>query len=341
MNPPGRLRIFRACRIALDIAPGFAEHPPAMKTVSCSILCALVTVLAWGAELPATKGTAPAPAERTAAQGKEPALVARAPVAGQPFDDREVDLYIESEGRKLLAAGRIKKLTLDRRTCALRLAEPAVESLAWPEVAARAEAATLVLGEFFRDGKSKETQFSVAAGAFVIGEGGVCVTSRHVAKDRGSRGFVAMTRDGRIFPVREVLAADPVNDVMLFQLDLPADVKLPALALSAAPAPVGSPIAVMSHPDDRFYMLTAGMVARHTVWRTADGDEAFMTITADFAKGSSGCPVLDERGAVVGVVNNTESIYYDDDGKKKQLDLQMVIKNTTPSWVVRKMVTAP
>ncbi len=326
---------------ALDIGCGFAEHPRAMKTVPLLILCMLAAAPTWSAELPVTKGTAPSPAEKAKMQGREPALVPRAPVAGQPFDDREVDLYIEAEGRKLLAAGRIKKLTLDRRTCALRLPEPAAEKLAWPEIASRAEAATLVLGEFFRDGKSKETQFSVAAGAFVIGESGVCVTSQHVAKDRGSRGFVAMTRDGRIFPVREVLAADPVNDVMLFQLDLPADVKLPALPLAPAPAPAGSPIVVMSHPDDRFFMLTAGTVARHTVWRTKDGDEAFMTITADFAKGSSGCPVLDERGAVVGIVNNTESIYYDDDGKRKQLDLQMVIKNTTPGWVVRKMVTAP
>ena len=308
-----------------------------LKSVACPILFALLTALAWSADAPSTKGTLPIDRMKV----RQLALVARAPVVGESFDDREVELYIEAEGRKLLGAERIKKLSLDRRTCALRLAEPTVEKLAWPEIAARAEAATLVLGEFFRDGKSKEAQFSVAAGAFVIGESGVCVTSQHVAKDRGSRGFVAMTRDGRVFPVREVLAADPLNDLILFQLDLPADVKLPALALAPAPAPVGSLIVVMSHPDDRFYMLTTGMVARHTVWRAAGGDEAFMTITADFAKGSSGCPVLDERGAVVGIVNNTESIYYDDDGKKKQLDLQMVVKNATPSWVVRKMVTVP
>ena len=310
-----------------------------LKAVTFPILCVLLAALAWSADAPATKGTAPAPSEKT--KGKPPALVARAPVVGEAFDDREVELYLEAEGRKLLAAERIKKLSFDKKSCALQLAEPAAEKLAWPQVAARAEAATLVLGEFYREGKAKDVQFSVAAGAFVVGETGVCVTSQHVAKDRGSRGFVVMLRDGRVFPVHEVLATDLLNDLLIFQLDLPVGVKLPTLPLAPAPAPVGSPIVVMSHPDDRFFMLTTGIVARHTVWRAAGGDEAFMTITADFAKGSSGCPVLDERGAVVGIVNNTESIYYDDDGKKKQLDLQMVVKNATPSWVVRKMVTAP
>lgn len=304
------------------------------KKVSCLALAALFAASAWSAETPVvSKGQ-----DKPRPHAKEVALTARAPVAGEPFDDREIELYIEAEGRKLLAAERIKKLTFDRRIATLPLTPPAREKLAWPEIAARAEAATLVLGEFYREGKSKETHFSVAAGAFLIDETGVCVTCHHVAKDRGSRGLVAMTRDGRVFAVREVLAADPVNDLVLLQLDLPADLKLPTLPLALAPAPVGSPIVVMSHPDDRFYMLTTGTVARHTVWRETAGDQAFMTITADFAKGSSGCPVLDERGAVVGIVNNTESIYFDDDGKKKQTDLQMVVKNATPSWIVRKMV---
>ena len=307
------------------------------NVIACALFPVLLAAGAWAAETPgSSKG-----ADKARPNAKKIQLIARAPVAGQPFDDREIELYLEAEGRKLLAAERVKKLTFEQRTCPLRLAEPAGEKLAWPEVAARAEAATLVLGEFFREGKAKEAQFSVAAGAFVVGESGVCVTSQHVAKEHGSRGLVAMTRDGRVFPVREVLAADPQNDLLIFQLDLPADVKLPTLPLALAPAPVGSTIVVMSHPDDRFYMLTSGTVARHTVWREEAGDQSFMAITADFAKGSSGCPVLDERGAVVGIVNNTESIYYDDDGKKKQMDLQMVVKNATPSWLVRKMVTAP
>ena len=84
-------------------------------------------------------------------------------------------------------------------------------------------------------------------------------------------------------------------------------------------------------------MWTAGVVSRHTVVRDQTGEHFYTTITADFAKGSSGCPVLDESGNAVGVVNNTESIYYEDDGKRRQLDLQMVVRNVTPGWVVRKM----
>jgi S1-C subfamily serine protease len=150
-----------------------------------------------------------------------------------------------------------------------------------------------------------------------------------------------MTRDGRVFAVREVLAVEPVNDLVLLQLDLPAEGELPALPLAREAAPVGAPVFVMSHPDNRFYLLSAGFVARHVLWRTVAGEEAFMTVTADFAKGSSGCPVLDERGAVVGIVNNTESIYFDDDGRKKQTDLQMVVKNATPSWAVQSMLARP
>src|SRR6202011_1166598 len=122
----------------------------------------------------------------------------RAPVAGQPFDDREVERYIEAQGGKLLTANRIKKLTFDHRICSLQIQEPDNVKIAWPAVDARAEAATLVIGEFYRPANAKETQFNVAAGAFIVTDSGACVTSLHVTKDSGSRGFCAMMRDGRV-----------------------------------------------------------------------------------------------------------------------------------------------
>lgn len=263
----------------------------------------------------------------------------RAPVLGQPFDDRDVSLFLQAQGRELFAAGRLPRLTFERRASFIPL--PAIEPAkpGWAAAAARAEAATIVLGEFYRDSKTKKDEFTTAAGAFLISPTGVIVTCLHVVNEKGARGFVALTRDGRVMAVREVLAADPTDDIAILQLDVPAGVTLPALPLATEPAPIGAPVGVMSHPDERFFLFTTGAVGRHTVWRSAAGDEHFMSITADFAKGSSGCPVFDERGTVIGIVNNTESIYYEDDGKKRQFDLQMVVKNATPSWVVHRMVS--
>ncbi len=268
-----------------------------------------------------------------------PLLQPRAPIAGQPFDDREVELYFESAARKLWEEGRVTAVKFDRRNCAVPLPETGPGKLTGPAIAARAEAATLVLGEFTREAKKREPIFGVAGGAFVIGADGICVTSLHVIREKTARGFCAMTRDGRVFPVREVLACEPVNDLAILQLDLPEGTRLPTLSLALDAPPAGTPIFVLSHPDNRFFLLSTGHIARHTLWHTEAGDEAFVTITADFAKGSSGCPVLDERGAVIGIVNNTESIYYDDDGRKKQTDLQMVVKNATPAWALRALVS--
>ncbi|MDB6155462.1 MAG: serine protease [Chthoniobacteraceae bacterium] len=265
----------------------------------------------------------------------------RAPRLGLAIDDREIVQYLEQEGRKLLLGARFASLSFDRRLCVVPLAEPVSEKLSLAQIAARAEAATVVFGEFYVNPKTSKMEFSTAAGGFLVSGSGACVTCLHVVNEKASRGLVAMTRDGQVFRVREVLATDPVDDIAILQLDTPGNIVLPILPLAPEPTPPGSSIAVMSHPDERFYMLTTGVVARNTVWREAIGEEHFMTITADFAKGSSGCPVLDDRGAVVGMVNNTESIYYNDDGKKKQMDLQMVVKNTTPSWVVRRLIQQP
>ncbi len=282
----------------------------------------------------------PAPSGDVVLQKTPPPLVLP-PQTGQPFDDRDMVGYLEQEGRKLLASSRVHRLKINQRRCELELSESGEEKLSLARIAGKAEEATLVLGEFFKDPKSKKIQFATAAGGFLISKTGACVTCLHVASDKESRGLVAMTRDGRVFAVKEAIAHDPVDDVLVLQLDLQEGTELPALSLAKEPAPVGAFVAVMSHPDERFYMLTTGNVARHSIWKESSGRSHFMSITADFAKGSSGCPVLDEQGCVVGVVNNTESIYYDDDGKKKQLDLQMVVKNVTPSWVVRRLVEAP
>jgi S1-C subfamily serine protease len=162
---------------------------------------------------------------------------------------------------------------------------------------------------------------------------GVCVTCYHVVNVPESPTLIAMTGDGRFVAVKEVLAANRHTDVALLRLD---GTNFTALPLDFE-APVGSRVRVLSHPDDHFFTLTEGMVSRYVSLppERAAGGVTFMAVTADFGAGSSGAPVFNERGGVVGVVNNTQSLYHD---PKKSKDLQMVFKHCLPSQYIRQLV---
>ena len=65
-----------------------------------------------------------------------------------------------------------------------------------------------------------------------------------------------------------------------------------------------------------------------------------MSITADYAKGSSGGPVLNPAGEVVGMVSSTQSIYYESDNGQPKGPLQMVVKNCVPVDAVKQLLPA-
>jgi serine protease Do len=259
------------------------------------------------------------------------------PRLGEPINDKAVFRFLEAEGAKLLEAKRTLRDwqgRLGRKTCSLELAPPGAQKLTPAEIGGRAEAAVAVIGTFYLCGKCSHLHMATATG-FFLNETGALATCRHVlaSYNENGRGVVVLTRDGRVCPVRGVLAADPVHDLLVLQVEGSG---FPALPL-ATNAPPGSPVTLVSHPENHFYMLTTGVVSRHGVQRRAEGLYRFLTITADFAKGSSGAPVCNESGGVIGLVDNTESIYYTID-HGQQNNLQMVLKNCSPSTALLELV---
>jgi hypothetical protein len=101
-------------------------------------------------------------------------------------------------------------------------------------------------------------------------------------------------------------------------------------------APVGSPVTVISHPEYHFYTLTAGIIARYDQHSHGRETRFRMDITADFAKGSSGAPILDEHGNAVGMVVSTQPVFHQDD---KTETVQMVFKHCAPAALIRRLVT--
>ena len=247
--------------------------------------------------------------------------------------------------RLLRAAGRLAegdKVTpvedlraqLDRSRCALTLAKAPTRAMTPSNDYDRYRQSVLILAGVYKCEKCTRWHVTLSTG-FVIAASGAVVTNYHVVDNKKHATMVAMTHDGTVLPVKEVLAASKDDDTAILALDAGGRRFQPA-ALSTD-APVGSPVSVISHPAKRFYALTRGLVSRYFRGRIDNRFVPRMHITADFARGSSGGPLFNERGAVVGFVKSTASIYYNvSDGKKE--NLQMVFKECIPASQVLKLI---
>jgi len=223
---------------------------------------------------------------------------------------------------------------LRRRQCAVQLTAPSDRKMTPREIYEQCKPSVLIVAGIYKCEKCGLDHVGAAGGFFITADG-VFVTNHHVVGNGKNRTLVAMTDGGKVFPVKEVLAAGRDDDVAILRLDSGDAVFQPA-ALSTD-APVGAHVTVISHPDRRFYTLTDGIVSRYSTSQGRGRKTSVMAITADFARGSSGGPVFNDCGAVVGYVGSTVSVYYNvDDGKKD--DLQMVFKQCVPTANILKLI---
>jgi len=192
-----------------------------------------------------------------------------------------------------------------------------------------------LIAHAFNCGKCDKWHLGGVATAWCLGSDGIMVTNYHVLDNAAGEAWAICSRDGKVFPVVEILAASKKEDLAIFRVEGSDFKGLPL----GKPAEVGSEVRVLSHPNRKLFMQTTGEVSRYFNQRRKGGGGAVrMAITADYAKGSSGGPVFNKDGKVVGVVASTNSIYYGKDDEGDATNLQMVIKNTIPVSALRKML---
>ena len=226
-------------------------------------------------------------------------------------------------------------------------AAPATVELALPAGLAPATTyeervkSVFLLGGVYDCGKCDKWHPMSSATAWCLTPDGVMVTNHHVFENAKGESWGVFGIDGKAYRVTKVLAANKAADVALFQVDAE---NLTPLAL-ADDAPVGTRVSIISHPDGRFFVNTGGEVARYARAQGRNrGDAFWMVVTAEYAKGSSGGPVVDADGRVLGMVSNTQSINYGPRSKdplKPQGPHQMVIRNCVPAAAIRALLTAP
>jgi len=222
-----------------------------------------------------------------------------------------------------------------RKTCSLKLPQPSPEK---PSNIYKAcvDSVVAITSVYKCDHCDKWHNTGIAT-AWVLTEDGVMVTNYHVIADEHIAGIGIRTRDGKIAPVIEILAADQKNDIAIFRVKGKGFHPLPL----GADAEVGSPVYLISHPDNRFFTFTSGLVSRYSKQHQRKFFRPiFMAVTLDFARGSSGGPILNSHGHVVGMVASTENIYYPAASKSKGGEpLQMLINNCVPILSIRALIT--
>ena len=223
------------------------------------------------------------------------------------FGIDEVLDHLATTGAKLQRAGKTKsdlelRKNLDRKTCSLTLPAVSEETTPDRELYQRACESVFVVCSLYK-GKGGENWQTSLATAFAVTEDGVLSTSCHVFDNEDTAdAVIVMDSKKRIYPVTELLAANKLTDTCLFRIDAKNLKPLP-LAEDALP---GSTVRIVAHPGDSFFYFSSGHVANYE----RDQDAVlWMNVTADFGQGSSGGPVFNEQGHVIGQVSRTYTLY--------------------------------
>ena len=121
------------------------------------------------------------------------------------------------------------------------------------------------------------------------------ITNRHVI-ERSSR-VVVHLMDGKKFAVRGVLAVDGEGDLAMLQVEVPPGLAVPLPIAKAVPEE-GESILVVGNPFGLEGSVSNGIVS---AVREISGYGRIIQITAPISPGSSGSPVVNMYGQVVGI----------------------------------------
>lgn len=135
---------------------------------------------------------------------------------------------------------------------------------------------------------------------FVVEADGLVVTNHHVIAD--ARSVQVRLSDGRSFEAK-VVGSDPATDLALLRLE--GAEGLPVVVLGKSESlEVGDWVVAMGNPMGLDHSATVGIISgkgRGSLGLYRDSYIDFLQTDADIAPGSSGGPLFDLRGEVVGI----------------------------------------
>lgn len=139
-------------------------------------------------------------------------------------------------------------------------------------------------------------------GGVVINEKGQILTSHHVVADAGT--IEVVFADGTT-STATIVTGEPTRDIAVLEADRSAGAIVPAVLANSRTAEIGDPIFAVGNPLGLTGSLSAGVISGLDRDIPADGDvllSDLIQFDAAVNQGSSGGPLLDQRGHVIGIV---------------------------------------
>ncbi len=132
---------------------------------------------------------------------------------------------------------------------------------------------------------------------FFIDPWGMVATNYHVVE--GASSLKIKTKNGVVMDIRGIAASDAENDVVILSANLPID-SVRTLKMTSSLPQVGDKIVVIGTPyhPQLAQTITDGLVS---AIRPLAGGKRLIQISAPISPGSSGSPVMNTKGEVVGI----------------------------------------
>lgn len=196
--------------------------------------------------------------------------------------------------------------------------------------------AVLALAKYMSADSLQPSGTIMWASAIVLTADGICASNYHVFYDmlnkvawqnnRDSLLF-AFNSDGELFSIDSILSYNQKADAVLFKINTHGK-KLTPMPVANKDVEVGEHVYAFTNPYGFLFYFSSGIVARKSAV-VADGPWGNrVEITAEFARGSSGGPILDSHGNLVAMVSATNAVYSRD--SPGYGTLQMVVRKTIP-----------
>ena len=138
-------------------------------------------------------------------------------------------------------------------------------------------------------------EFLKLGSGFFISQSGDIITNYHVL--RGASSAEAKTSDGKTYPITYIVAKDERSDIIRLSVDISSKY-VHSLSLSATIPEIGERILVYGSPLGLEKTVSDGIVS---AIREVPGYGKLIQITAPISPGSSGSPVLNMKGEVIGI----------------------------------------